>query len=505
MPYTATKLNIVVASSEVDPFTKTGGLADVSRSLSKALKRLGHQVTVITPLYPLIDRKKHKLKKIITEKKLVIDKTRTITYDVWRGYLMHDLPIYFIEESQYLTRYKKMYGTGKDNSRFLIFDLVVLDALKTLNLHADVIQCHDWHTGLIPYFLTHRYAKDPFFSNTASLFTIHNLIFQLGSNWWEIPIEKKDKGRGNLPFFSEREKIECINFAKRAIRNADMINTVSEQYAEEIMTKHFGQELHRILKNRKKRVLGIINGIDYFELNPSTDRGLVANYDFDSLYNKTKNKVWLQKQMGLTINPKIPLIGWTSRLAEQKGIELIMEIIDPLLRLDIQMIILGSGDKKYEKFFKKISKKNPKKLVARSPYMKNGVPSSEFNTEQETQVLAASDIFLLPSRYEPCGIGQLKSLRYGAVPVVHAVGGLADTITDYNPRTGKGNGFMFKMYDSRDMLIAIIRAIENHRHRDCWLSLVRRAMRQSFSWEIPARKYLQLFRRALKYKLTKNK
>lgn len=494
------KLSIVMASWEVDPFSKLGGLGDVSRSLSKALKRRGHDVCVITPLWATIEKKQ--LKKILSDKKLIIDKSKTITYNVWRGFLMHDLPVYFIEEGEFVSKSKKFYGTGRDNARLLIYNLCALDALEELAIKPSIINCHDWQAGLMPYFLTHRHRKNEFFKNTATVFTIHNLIFQMGQNWWEIAPEKKDNGRGKLPSFSDNDAIEHINFTKRAIRNADMINAVSEQYAKEIMTKKFGQELHRILRNRKDDVVGIVNGIDYNEWNPSKDPGLLARYDYNSLHNKTKNKIWLQEQLGVTVDPRIPLIAWTSRLTEQKGIELVMDIIEPLMRLDVQLVFLGVGQKEYEKFFKKYARKYPKKLVARSPYVQTTSSSFTYDRKQETRLLAGADMLIMPSRYEPCGLPQLKSLRYGAIPIVHKVGGLADTVINYQTRTNKGTGFVFTQYDSRDLLVAVVRALENHKHRDTWLQLVRRAMQQSFSWEIPARKYEELFYRAFRKKET---
>lgn len=498
MNKTEDKLKLAVATWELDPFMKMGGLADVARSLTKAVKRLNQDIAVFMPLWSTVNKKKLKLIKEGIE--LRIDKSKKIKYNIWRGFLMNDLPVYFIDEPEYISKLKKFYNTGKDNRRFLIFDRCTLDAMEKLKFKPDVIHCHDWHTGLIPYFLTHDLRRDDFFKETATVFTIHNLIFQLGKNWWEIPPEKKDSGRGKLPLFSEGEKIEYINFTKRAIRNADMINAVSEQYAKEIMTKKFGQELHRILKNRQDRVVGIVNGIDYNEWNPAKDPSLVANYDYNELHKKTKNKVWLQKKLGLTVDPKIPLIAWTSRLTHQKGIELVMDVIEPLLRLDVQLVILGIGQKEYENFFKKIAKKYPHKIVAKSPYIKGPKSSFIYDRSQETRLLAAADMVMVPSWYEPCGLPQLKSMRYGAIPIVSKVGGLVDTVDNFQTRTGQGTGFVFSKYDSRDMLVAIIRAIENHKHRDTWLRLVRRTMQKSFSWEIPARKYLKLYRQAIAIK-----
>ncbi len=492
---TKNKLKIISICSELDPFAKTGGMADVARSLPKSLKKLGHFVRVVAPLYSQIDKVKHKLKLIKENIPLKIDKSKTVSINIWQGFLMENLPIYFIEEKNILSyqyskenRPQELYIGVHDAQRFYIFDLATIELLKILDIKPDIIQCHDWQTGLIPYLLKNNYKADTHFINTAIVYTIHNLTYQMGINWWEIPLDKRESGLGELPLFTSKDLLKNVNFAKRAIRNTDIINTVSEKYSEEIMTKKFGNELHAVLKYKKDGVFGIINGIDYSDWNPSTDPGLECQYDFDSLSGKTKNKLYLQKFLNLTEEVKIPIISWTSRLTEQKGIELIKEIIEPILRMNVQLVILGEGAKQYEEYFRKLSKKHPKKIAA----------MFDFDNQKETMILAGADIFLLPSRFEPCGLAQMKSLRYGTIPVVHAVGGLVDTIIDFNPKTNKGNGFVFTRYDSRDLLIAITRAVENHKHRDTWLRLVRKAMQQSFSWEIPAQKYVLLFKKAIR-------
>ncbi len=483
-------LNIVSVSSEVDPFSKAGGLGDVARSLPKAIKRLGQQPIVITPLYRTVDTKKHGLNLIINDVALAIDETTTRHFAVWQGWLMEGLPIYFIDSRRYFSGQKRIYGARFENRRFFFFNLAVLEFLKTIKFSPDVIQCHDWQTGLIPYFLKKRYNQEPLFKNTACVFTIHNLAFQFGHNWWSIPNKLKDVGYSRLPRFAEKEKVERINFAKRAIIHADLINTVSEQYAEEIRTKHFGQDLHRHLQKKTDRVFGIINGLDYDDFNPAKDPGLRVNYDAEHPGGKNDNKAYLQKVFKLPVNPSIPIIGMATRISEQKGFDLIMDIIDPLMRLDFQLILVGGGDKKYEKFIRKTREKHPTKVAAHL----------EFSTKIATQIYAGSDLFLMPSRFEPCGLGQLISSRYGSVPIVRATGGLADTVTNYNPKIESGDGFVFKSYDSRDMLVAIARAIENYKHRDKWQRLVTKVMQRSFGWEVPAQKYLKLFKKALKIK-----
>lgn len=482
-------LKIAHVASEVHPFSKTGGLADVTRSLPKALARLGHEVIVVTPLYgQIIDKKKYKLKKIASDVSIKIDKENTVKVNFWQTWLMDDLPIYFIENEKYFSKRKKLYGSSHENARFLLFNIAALRLLIHIRFKADIIQCHDWQTGLIPQFLKKDFKKSAVVGQAASIFTIHNLTFQMGMNWWDVPLARKDFGKKKLPFFDD-PKLEYINFAKRGIMYADVISTVSETYAEEIMTRRFGQDLHRIIYNRRDRVFGIINGIDYFDYNPATDPGLYRNYSFERPAKRPLNKAHVQKVYGLRVSDRTPLLVMTSRIAEQKGFDLILDILDSLIRMDIQMIIMGDGDKKYISRLKKYHKAHPKKII--------WVP---FDRKSETSLYAAADMVILPSRFEPCGLVQMISSRYGAVPIVRDIGGLSDTVTDYNPRTGRGDGFEFKKYDSRDLLVAIVRAISAYEHEEEWQKLVQHVMRRSTSWEIPARKYVELYRKAIKLK-----
>ncbi len=481
------KLQIAHIASEVEPYSKTGGLADVTSSLPKAIKKIGHKVIVITPLYDeIIDSKNFEL--VAENVELELSKDITMKINFWKSELEKNLPIYFVDNSQYFGRRKTLYGSEHENARFFLFDLAALKLLEIINFQPDIIHCHDWHSGLVPYFLKRRFNKDEFFKKTATIFTIHNLLFQFGHNWWKVKGKLRDDGNSRLPKFGHSPTVERINFAKRAIINADIINAVSEKYAEEILTKNFGQDLHRILLNRKDKLFGIVNGIDYKDYNPKTDPGLEKNYDFSSLSNKLENKKHIQKYFGLPLKEKTPVLGMVTRITEQKGFDLVLNIIEDILKLDIQFVIMGSGDKTYENFFRKIQKKHPKKV---------GI-HLEFDAFKSTSVYAGTDMFLMPSRFEPCGLGQLISLRYGSIPIVRAVGGLADTITDFNPKTKKGNGFIFSSYDSKALLIAIVRAVEAYKYPDVWNELVKKGMQQSFSWEIPAKKYLALYRKAIK-------
>ncbi len=481
------KLKIVHIASEVAPFSKTGGLGDVSRSLPKALKRLGHDVILITPLYGrTIDKKEYKLELVFENVNLKLNSQEKVKVNFWRGYLMSGLPVYFVENNHFFSKHKRIYGSSHENARFLVFNVAALKLLSLLKFPADIIHCHDWQTGLIPYYLKTDFRYSKTLKKAKTIFTIHNLIFQLGHNWWEIPPARKDYGRSRIPHLSDPH-LEDINFAKRAILSADIINTVSEQYREEIMTKKFGQDLQRILKNRADRLFGIINGIDYNTYNPEKDKDLHRRYSFNKLEAKADNKKFLQKSIGLPINKDIPILCTTSRVTFQKGFNLILKIIEALLKLDVQLVFLGDGNKEYIQPIKKIQKKNGNKLI--------WLP---FDQKKESLLYAAADLFLLPSNHEPCGINQLIAMRYGCIPVVREIGGLYDTVEDFNPTTGKGTGFTFKTEDETLFYATIIRALENYKHKKVWESLVKRAMKRSTSWEIPARKYLELYKKVVK-------
>ncbi|MFH1890659.1 MAG: glycogen/starch synthase [Candidatus Kuenenbacteria bacterium] len=480
-------LNIVSISSEIDPFAKTGGLADVARSLPRALNRLSHTVICITPLYEkIIDKKKYNLKLIKEKVKIIIDEKNSAYVNYWKVELTKGLPVYFIENDKYFSRKKDLYGSSHENARFALFDLAVLKLLTILRFNADIIQCHDWHTGLIPYFLRRDFKDSSILKNAASVFTIHNLIFQLGHSWWEIPCEKRDGGKSKLPLL-DSPKFERVNFAKRAILNSDMLNTVSETYAHEILEKEKGQELNILLKNRADRLFGIMNGIDHMDYNPQTDPGLKKNYSYKQTEHRKINKLFIQRKYGLTQNENIPLIIMASRITHQKGFELILETLEILLRFEVQMIIMGDGDKEYISQLKKLAKKYPKKLVW-----------TKFNRKYETSLYAGGDMFLLPSTTEPCGINQMKALRYGCIPIVRSIGGLKDTVENFDFNNEQGNGFTFRTYSSLSLYGAIVRALEYYKNKKIWDGLVGRVMQISFSWNLPAQLYVKLFRKAMR-------
>jgi starch synthase len=490
------KLKIVSISAEIHPFTKSGGLADVARSLPKAISRLGHEIICVTPLYgKVINKKKYNLKEIYHDVEIYLNSKDKIKINYWKGYSMHGLPVYFIECKKYFSKRKSLYGSTHENARFLIFNVAALKLISLLKYKADIVQCHDWQTGLIPFYLKTDFRYSKTLAKAKTIFTIHNLVFQFGKNWWEVDPKNKDFGRSRIPHLKD-PKIEYLNFAKRAILSADAISTVSEKYRDEIMTRKFGQDLHRILKNRKSRLFGIVNGISYEAFNPKNDKGLYRNFTSKSIEKKKLNKEYVQKKFKLPINAKTPMICATSRIAYQKGYDLINKTLRKILSHDLQMVIIGDGDKDYIKEIKKMVRKYPKKLV--------WIPFTG-NSKYETLIISGSDFFLLPSHHEPCGINQLIAMRYGCVPIVRKVGGLQDTVSNFSSITRKGTGFSFSTFDTYSLYGTIIRALETYNYKDVWHDIVERCMKESNSWEIPAKKYIQLYKKVLKFKNGKKK
>lgn len=473
------RISIVSCAAELAPFAKSGGLGDVAIALPKHLLKLGHQVIAVLPLHAFIKQRGDPLETVSEDTIHLGYKTFPVKY---KRLLFEGLPVYFIWNEQYFG-HSRMYGYPDDNLRFYFYNLAVIRLIELLDLTPDIIHCHDWHTGLIPNLLRLDHRHDQRFRKTATVFTIHNLPFQFGVVWWKVPPELRDDGKG-LPSTSLRE-IPRINLTKRGIRYADVINTVSERYAREILTPEFGEGLEGLLRRRRQDVYGIVNGIDYEVYNPAFDPILWQRYDFHHLDGKRRNKRKLQQFVGLEVKPETPLIGMVHRLTEQKGFNLVMEVMPTLLKLPLQLVIAGPGEKDYSAFFRRVAKHYPEKIGY----------TADFN--MASKVYAGSDMFLMPSRYEPCGISQMISLRYGSVPIVHETGGLSDTITNFNPRTRRGNGFVFSAYTREDLLIGIVRALETYKYANVWRQLTIQAMRSSYSWELPARKYVQLYRRAL--------
>lgn len=478
-------LKILMVSAEVVPFAKTGGLADVAGSLPKALTAMGNDTRIVLPRYRGIDN-------VATVTDFPVQMgDRMETCIVRESYIeaklpeggVKKVPVYFIDNYHYYDR-EGIYCHYDEAERFAFFSKAVLEMVKKIDFQPDIIHCNDWQSGPIPFLIKEKYIGDPFFSKTATVFTVHNLLYQ-----GNYPRECLNLlGVGNEYFHPERlEFFGQVSYMKAGLMYADIINTVSKRYAQEIQTPELGLGFEGLLRKRSQDLHGIVNGINYHEFNPADDPRIFHTYGPDSLADKYENKYSLQKQMDLPARD-VPVIGLISRLVDQKGLDLIAEIFDRLMKEDLQFIVLGSGDRHYEEMLTRMREQYPHKMGL---YL-------GFDGILAQRIYAGADMFLMPSKFEPCGLGQLISLRYGTVPIVRATGGLADTIVDYNGRTGTGNGFSFEPYDAVVMLETIKRALRLYvQEPEQWRKLVIHELGQDFSWNRSAAEYLELYDKAL--------
>jgi starch synthase len=462
-------MKMLFTASEMYPFIKTGGLADVAYALPKALVGLGHDVRVAIPMYSMINPS------LIDGRKKVIDvhfrdEVFTINELVHKG-----IKIYLVENDRYFNR-PTLYENDDKDIQFGLFSEVVLRMLMILDFKPDIIHCNDWQTGYIPYFFNQKYRQKQFYSGTRTVYTIHNLRYQgMFSNRALEMLE--------YPFYSDH-----INCMKMGITNADSINTVSKTYANEILTDFYGEGLNSELRYRRSDLYGIVNGIDMELFNPIKDPHIAYNFDRDNLIGKIQNKLDLQRILKLPEKLNVPLIGLISRLDPQKGLDLIERVLEEILVTeDVQFVILGSGFEKYENFFKYLANKYPDKISTTIGY----------NAELAQKIYAGSDMFLMPSLFEPCGLSQLISLRYGTIPIVRETGGLNDTVKSYNDVTNEGNGFSFKNYNAHDMMYTIRRAMKFYNDKGVWGLLMDRALKGDYSWEKSAKEYMDMYNKTL--------
>lgn len=476
-------MKILFAASEVVPFAKTGGLADVAGTLPRFLKQLGHDVRIIMPRYQVVDRAKYQLKESVGHFVVPVG-DRLVESSLLEGRL-NDIPVYFVEKDRYFDR-PELYGTPHgdypDNAeRFIFFSRSVPEAARALGFQPDIIHCNDWQTALVPVYLKTLYGADPFFSKTSSVFTTHNMGYQ--GRFWHL-----DLPLTGLPWdLFTHEGLEFygqLNLLKGGLVFADALTTVSKTYSREIQTPEHGYGLEGVLQFRKKDLHGIINGIDPNEWDPATDKALAATFSGKNLAGKAKTKKALQKELGLPATD-VPLLAFVGRLADQKGVDLLASAIEQIPESDAQFVILGSGDERYHQWLSDVTSRNPRKLALRLA----------FDGGLARRIYAAADIFLMPSRYEPCGLGQLISLRYGTIPVVHLTGGLADTIKEFSPGAGKGNGFTFRDFSLEAFHKAISRALKVYGNSSAWKTLIRNAMECDFSWDNSAREYETLYKK----------
>lgn len=454
-------MNIAFITSEAVPYAKTGGLADVSGALPQELARLGHNVVLILPYYQMI-RKKNIPSRIAGQ----------------------NPSVYFIENDKYFDR-PELYGTPQgdypDNAiRFGYFCRTVLELLPKINFRPDIIHVNDWQSALIPFFLKTDELDNPFYKDTKTVLTIHNMAYQ-GLFEPEVLNDLKIswdffKPHGGIEFYG------MVNFLKAGLISSDAISTVSEKYSYEIRTEEYGCGLDGVLREEGGHVYGILNGVDYNHWNPEVDEFIVKRYGINNLSGKRECRKDLLKEYSLSALDTTPIIGIISRLADQKGFDILAEAIDELALLDLRIVLLGTGDEKYHELFTEIKEKYPDHFGIRIA----------FSNPLAHKIEAGSDMFLMPSRYEPCGLNQIYSLKYGTIPIVRATGGLDDTIEDLK------NGFKFEEYSSRALLEVIKRALRAFKDTALWNQLMLDGMNQDFSWHRSAEKYVEMYDRIRK-------
>jgi starch synthase len=471
-------LNILLVASEVVPYAKTGGLADVAGALPKALARLGHNVRVVMPRY--------KVEKIETAGELMEGELRVPFNFGERRVAVYvdrsgEAPVYFIDAPEYFSR-AKLYGESDDPERFAFFSRSVLEFAKALNEQIDIIHLNDWMTGLVPAYLKTAYGGDSAFEDTRTLFTIHNIAFPGLFRPEELPRfglpEWLNRAEGGIEFYGLASSL------KSGLVFSDAISTVSLRYAAEIQTPEFGERFDGLLRSRRDHLFGILNGVDYDEWNPENDKHIFETFSEKDLTGKVECKRDLLRAFGLPEELDQPLIGCISRLSDQKGFDLILAIADQVLDREVNFVLLGSGEETYERAFQNL------RDAMRSQV---GVYLG-FSNELAHKIEAGADMFLMPSRFEPCGLNQMYSLKYGTVPIVRAAGGLDDTIENFDRATQRGNGFKFHEYKPERLLEKIDEALSVYAERNVWRKLMLNGMQADYSWDTSARRYLDLYK-----------
>ncbi|WP_019910755.1 glycogen synthase GlgA [Paenibacillus sp. HW567] len=469
-------MKVLFAAAEADPFIKTGGLADVIGALPKALKGAGVDVRVILPKYRGIPEKFSSQMEHVADLDVPVG---------WRNQycgikrIVHDgIPVYFIDNEYYFGR-DGIYGYMDDGERFAFFNRAVLECLPAIDFQPDVLHCHDWHAAVIPLLLQGHYRHNPFYSGMRTVFTIHNLLYQ-----GVFPYSVLGELLGlSDNYFLAVEYYGNVNFMKGGIVYSDHVTTVSPTYAGEIRTAYYGYGLDGLLSSRADHLSGIVNGIDTKSYNPASDQQIYTRYR-SNLGKKAENKTALQQELGLPVAPEIPLVAMVTRLVDSKGLDLLTRVLDELLYYDdIQFVLLGTGDESYERWFREAAWRYPAKLSSQIL----------FNDALSRKIYAASDLFLMPSKFEPCGISQLIALRYGSIPVVRETGGLNDTVHAYNEETGEGNGFTFKDYNAHDMMYTLRRAVSFYHKPEHWKKITKNAFVGDYSWSVSAQQYIDIY------------
>jgi starch synthase len=479
------KLRVLFLSPEVVPFAKTGGLADVAGALPAALKRLGTDVRLVLPLYRGVREGDFDTRPLLDNVEIPLGKEK-FTANVLETKTADDIPVYLVERDDMYDR-PNLYGNARgdyyDNlERFTFFAHASLHIAEAISFKPDVIHCHDWQTGLVPALLKGPYSGESLRKGTPSVFTIHNIGYQ-----GIFPEEKMTlTGLPRFPFF-DAEGLEFwgkISLLKAGIVYSEAVTTVSPKYAEEIQTSEYGMGMEGILKKRSANLHGILNGVDYRLWDPARDSHITAKYSLRKMQGKGQCKKALMEEMDL--DPSLlerPLLAMISRLDAQKGLDLVVKILAKILAMDVGLIVLGSGDEKIQQAIQKAAKKNPGRVGL----------FIGFNEPLAHRIMAGADVFLIPSRYEPCGLTQMYALKYGTVPVVRATGGLEDTIVPLDSKKGEGNGFKFSPYKPASFLAAIRKAVDLFQNAEAWRKLMANGMKADFSWDRSAQRYLELY------------
>jgi starch synthase len=479
-------LKICLASSELAPLAKTGGLADVTAALSAYLDRQGHDVRVLIPFYSSIDTSALDL--------TAVGFLQDLEMQLGQWHFRYSIDTTTLPGSDlkiYLLRCPELYGgpgiyTGDahEHLRFIMLSRAAIEMCQQMGFAPDIFHCHDWHTALVPLYLRHYYAWDQLFRNTRTVLTIHNIGYQGIFNASMLP----DTGLADLPERLHQDDLAMgrINFLKTGILYADLLTTVSPTYAREILTPDFGMGLQDLLLQRRDSLVGILNGVDYSEWNPGNDMLIPYFYDSRRISGKRKNKLALMKELNLDSSDDMPLIGMVSRLTYQKGIELVQKVVPPLLQQRrFAMAVLGSGEPRYEQFFSWLQQH----------YRDRVCFYRGFKNQLAHWIEAGSDLFLMPSRFEPCGLNQMYSLRYGTVPIVRNTGGLADSVSLFEPKNGKGTGIVFNDFNDIALNWALNTGLDLYQDKQSWRKLVRNGMAMDFSWEKQGQVYVDLFQR----------
>lgn len=470
-------MKILYVASESTPFIKSGGLADVAGSLPQGIKKQGHDIRVVLPLYSEISAEyKKNLKKVHTFE--VELGWRTQYVGVLK--LAHNGITYYFIDNEYYFKRDGLYGYYDDGERYIFYSKAVAMMIKQLNLKVDIVHANDWHTGLIPLYIKDFAKGDKIYGSIKSVFTIHNLKYQ---GIFDYKILSQIGGLSEEYFTEDGVKYyDCVNMMKAGIVYSDGLTTVSETYAEEIKTEFFGEHLEGIIRKHQDKLSGIVNGIDYDVYNPETDKHIEKNYAFKTIEDKKENKRALQRRYELPA-VDVPLLSMVTRLVEMKGLDLVSHIMEELLQQDIQLVVLGTGDWKYEKMLGYFQSKYPEKMAARL----------YFNEEEAHKIYAGSDIFIMPSMIEPCGISQLIAMRYGTIPVVRKTGGLKDTVLPYNKYEGTGTGFSFLNFNAHELLFTIKDAIALYEDKGKWKKLIKQAMATKNNWETSSKEYIKRY------------